>query len=108
MNYLMLLFQDPATFSSDPAAMQAEYAAYGAFTEGVRSGGAFVGGSALNPAEALGVRGTGAKTAPAAARKESLIGYYVIDATAEQAANIAGMCPAAAKGYVELIPFMAM
>lgn len=112
MKYLMLLFQDPDTFSSDKAEMQAEYAAYGTFTEGMRAGGAFVGGSALSPTDARTVRGlndkANVKPGSAEARKEALIGYYVIDAAPEAAVKIAGMCPAAAKGSVELVPFMDM
>ena len=113
MKYMMLLFLDPAKRPADEAAMNAIFAEYGTFTEGIRASGAFLDGDQLSGAQARTIRSTnGSPTVTAGApqpRSEMLGGYYLIEAaTADEAAAIAAKCPAAKGGSIELVPIAAM
>ncbi len=115
MNYVVLLYQDPATFEMTEAQRQAEWAEYGAFTEGVRSSGTFVSGSPLipDPAAARLVRVTGGKTEVMAgqlpSRKERLVGIYTLACgSADEAAALAAQIPVSRKGFCEIVPEMEM
>ena len=57
MDYVVLLYQDPATFNMTPAERDTEYAEYGTFTEKIRQDGTFVDGSPVDPA-------TGSRSTP--------------------------------------------
>ena len=113
MKYMMLLFLDPAKRPADEAAMNAIYAAYGTYTDGIRASGALVAGDQLSGAEARTIRATNGTTSVTAGapqtRSEMLGGYYIIEAaTPEAAAAIAGACPAAHGGSIELVPISEM
>ena len=111
MNYLVLLYDNPAAFPTDPKARDAQFAAYGAFTEAIRSSGHFVSGTPLVPMpdQVRTVKAAGVATGPAHKLPESLVGMYVLDcASIDEAAMIAGKIPAAKTGSVEVVPFMDM
>lgn len=111
MNYLVLLYQNPANFPTDPAKRDAEYAAYGTFTEAIRASGHFVSGTPLTPMpdQVRTVKASGVTNGPAHKLPESLVGMYVLECTSiDEAAMIAGKVPAAKSGSVEVIPFMDM
>jgi hypothetical protein len=52
MDYVVLLYQDPATFNMTDAERNAEYAEYGTFTEKIRADGTFVDGSPVDASSA--------------------------------------------------------
>jgi hypothetical protein len=110
VNYLVLLYQNPANFSTG-AARDAEFQAYDTFTQAIRSSGHFVSGTPLIPVpdQLRTVRSTGATKGPAHPNAEALVGMYVLDCKdIDEAAMIAGKIPAAKTGSVEVVPFMAM
>jgi hypothetical protein len=115
MNYVVLLYQDPATFEMTEAERNAEWAEYGAFTEGAKASGAFVDGCAIVPdaSQARLVRVTAGKTdvmtGQLPSRKEMLVGYYKFNCkTPDDAAALAAKIPAARKGFIEIVPEMEM
>jgi hypothetical protein len=113
MNYVVLLYQDPATFNQTDAERNAEYAEYGTFTEGIKQSGTFVDGSPVDPAGSRLVRVAGGKTevmnGQLPSRKEVLVGYYKFDCkTVDEAATLAAKLPVARKGFVEILPEMEM
>lgn len=119
MKYLLLIYGNEATMQ---AARQAEgkaegdqmLAAYGAYTEAMRTAGVIAGGERLRPsAAATTVRALNGKTqvldGPYADTKEQLGGYYVIDVPdLDSALAWAARCPAASQGAVEVRPIWAM
>jgi hypothetical protein len=115
VNYVVLLYQDPATFDMTEAERQTEYAEYGTFTETIRKDGTFVDGSPIlpDPAQARLVRVVGGKTevmtGQLPSRKELLVGYYKLACnSADDAAALSAKLPAARKGYIEILPEMSM
>jgi hypothetical protein len=111
MQYMLLIYGDEAAMASasedDTKQM---YAAYMKFTEELRSSGAMVAGDELQPA-------TTAKTVttrngdrlvtdgPFAETKETLGGYYLIDAESEdKALEWAAKIPGARYGKIEVRP----
>jgi hypothetical protein len=111
MNYLFLLYQNPATFPSDGAAREAQFKAYGDFTDAVKKSGHFVSGDPVIPMpdQTRTVKTSGVKTGPAHNIPEALVGLYVLDCkTIDEAAMIAGKIPAAKDGCVQVVPFMEM
>ena len=111
MNYLFLLYQNPATFPSDGAARDAQFKAYGDFTEAVRASGHFVSGTPLIPIpdQTRTVKTSGVKNGPAHPIPDALVGMYVLECkTIDEAAMIAGKIPAAKDGSVQVVPFMDM
>jgi hypothetical protein len=111
MNYLFLLYQNPTTFPSDGAAREAQFKAYGDFTEAVRKSGHFISGNPVIPMpdQTRTVKTSGVNSGPAHNIPEALVGLYVLDcASIDEAAMIAGKIPAAKDGCVQVVPFMQM
>jgi len=113
MNYVVLLYQDPATFNMTDAERSAEYAAYGTFTEDIKKNGTFVDGSPVDPAGSRLVRIVGGKTevmnGQLPSRKEKLVGYYKLSGkSVDDIATLAAKIPAARKGFIEILPEMEM
>jgi len=111
MNYLVLLYENPANFPSDEAARNAQFKAYGDFTEAIRASGHFVSGTPLIPMpdQTRTVKTSGVRNGPAHTIPEALVGTYVLDCkTIDEAAMIAGKIPAAKTGSVQVVPFMDM
>ena len=111
MQYVLLIYGDEgAMASASEDDVRAMYAEYGKFTEDLRSNGAMVAGDELQPA-------TTAKTVtvrngdrlvtdgPFAETKETLGGYYVIEADSEdKALEWAAKIPSARHGKIEVRP----
>lgn len=111
MNYLVLLYENPANFPSDGASRDAQFKAYGDFTEAIRASGHFVSGTPLMPMpdQTRTVKASGVANGPAHKIPEALVGMYVLDCkTIDEAAMIAGKVPAAKSGSVQVVPFMDM
>lgn len=113
MDYVVLLYQDPATFNMTDAERNAEFAAYGTFTEKIRKNGTFVDGSPVDTAGSRLVRVTGGKTeimtGQLPSRKEALVGYYKLKGkNADEVATLVAEIPAARKGFIEILPEMEM
>ena len=110
MRYLVLIYSQEPT-SPPPAARIAEIgAAYGAYTKMLRDRGAFVDGDELQDtptATTIRVRdGQPLITdGPFAETKEALGGYYLIEAAdLDEAIELAGQCPGANWGSIEVRP----
>ena len=110
--YLLLIVEDETAFQSGgQASFDDVMAAHMAFTEEVSQlGGTILGGEALQPvATAAFLRGTRTDGVtvvdnPSPDLKETLGGYYLIEAADdEQAQRIGGRCPAQ-YGYIEVRP----
>jgi hypothetical protein len=113
MDYVVLLYQDPATFNMTEAERNAEYAEYGTFTEGIKKSGQFVDGSPVDPAGSRLVRVTGGKTevmnGQLPSRKEVLVGYYKLSGkNVDDIATLVAKLPVARKGFIEVLPEMEM
>jgi len=111
MKYLCLIYSDesqwPKQPTSDADTMMAEY---GAFTEGIKKSGQYIGGNRLQPtATASTVRIRNGKLSttdgPFAETKEQLGGYYLIEAKDLNAAiQVAAKIPGARAGSIEVRP----
>jgi hypothetical protein len=111
--YMLLIFADPADGpAQDSPEGQAEWQAWGTYTQGLKDAGAFVSGEPLeapSTATTVSVR-NGERVVtdgPFAETKEWLGGFYVIeaddlDAALEHAASI----PNVGYGHVEVRPLM--
>jgi len=113
MDYMVLLYQDPATFNMTEAERNSDYAEYGTFTEKVRADGTFVDGSPVDPAGSRLVRVVAGKTevmnGQLPTRKEALVGYYKLKGkNADDVAKLVASIPAARKGFIEILPEMEM
>jgi hypothetical protein len=111
MQYVLLIYGDQAAMATaSDGDRQAMYAEYGKFTEDLRSSGAMVAGDELQPAAT-------AKTVtmrngdrlvtdgPFAETKETLGGYYLIEADSEdKALEWAARIPGARHGKIEVRP----
>ena len=113
MQYMCLIYGDEngaATLSEDDR--NAMFAAYGEFTESIKSSGHMVGGDALHPAStATTVRVRDGETlvtdGPFAETKEQLGGFFFVQAPSFAAAcEWAAKVPAARYGSVEVRPVM--
>jgi hypothetical protein len=112
MRYLLLIYEPerPPESEIDPAAAQAEMAAYGAFTQEVKDRGLFEGGEALQPsttATSVRVRDSRAETTdgPFAEAKEVLGGFYLLDCRdLDEATELAAKIPAVNRGTIEIRP----
>jgi hypothetical protein len=115
MHYMLLIYGNEAGMQSASKA-QAEQmmAAYGAYTQAIKTAGVMVGADRLKPtSSASTVRVTDGKTkvldGPYAETKEQLAGYYLIDVPDLDAAlSWAARCPGAAHGSVEVRPVWTM
>jgi hypothetical protein len=109
MQYLLALYMDESGWDKmTPEQQQQGVAAYGAYTEALKSAGVLVGSNRLRPSStATTVRTANGKTqvldGPFAESKEQLAGYYLINVADLDAAMLwAGRCPAAQHGIVEV------
>ncbi len=115
MKYLCLLYEDERLWTKmSPDEAGGVLGEYGAFTEGIRTSGHFVGGEPLEPthtATTVRVRNGKLSTTdgPFAETREQLGGYYLIDAQdLNDAIQVASRIPAAKTGSVEVRPIMKM
>ena len=110
MRYLLLIYTPESTQPVPDEAMQAENAAYGAFTADIRERGLFQAGEALTPTStATTVRVRVGRTVttdgPFAETKEALGGFYLIDAKdLDEAIDVAARIPGAQRGSIEIRP----
>ena len=114
MQYMCLIYGDEngrATTMSEED-QNAMFAAYGEFTESIKSSGHMVGGDALHPAStATTVRVRDGETlvtdGPFAETKEQLGGYYLIEAKdLNDAIRVAAQIPSSRIGSIEVRPIM--
>ncbi|MBL8155945.1 MAG: YciI family protein [Anaerolineae bacterium] len=108
MQYMCLIYGNEA--NQTPEQIQAEMAAYNAFTAMVRDRGAFVSAEALHPTNAAttvrvrdGKRVT--TDGPFAETKEQLGGFYIVNCKdLDEAIELASHIPGAASGSIEIRP----
>ena len=110
MRYLVLIYGEEPTSPPSPAQIAEIGAAYGAYTAMLRDRRAFVDGDELQPTStATTIRVRDGQTlitdGPFAETKEALGGFYMIDAADLDAAiELAGACPGASWGSIEVRP----
>lgn len=115
MQYLLMLYAEEGGWSRmSPAEQEQGIAAYGAYTQALKTAGALVGSNRLQgTANATTVRVAKGKSqvldGPYADSKEQLAGYYLIDvADLDAALAWAARCPGASHGIVEVRPVWSM
>ncbi|HEY5257027.1 MAG TPA: YciI family protein [Candidatus Baltobacteraceae bacterium] len=114
MQYALLIYSDPSAAPKTEEEGNALYAEFMAFTNDIRSSGAFVSGEPLAmPTSATTVRVRDGKVAvsdgPFAETKEWLGGIYVIEAPSlDDALEVAKKCPGSKYGSVEIRPIAEM
>ena len=110
MRYLVLIYNEEQAAPPPPARLTEVAAAYNGYTAMLRERGAFVGGDELQPTStATTVRIHDGRTlvtdGPFAETKEALGGYYLIEAAdLDEAIELAGACPGANWGSIEVRP----
>ena len=109
MQYLLTLYSEESGWEKmTPEQQKQGVAAYMAYSDALKSAGAYVGSNRLRPsATATTVRTTNGKTqvldGPFVDSKEQLGGYFLIDVPDLDAAmSWAGKCPGAQHGVVEV------
>jgi hypothetical protein len=115
MQYLLMLYAEEGGWARmSPAEQEQGVAAYGAYTQALKTAGALVGSNRLQgSATATTVRVANGKPqvldGPYADSKEQLAGYYLVDvADLDAALAWAARCPAASHGIVEVRPVWGM
>jgi len=115
MQYLLMIHTDEKAMQAASKDQVANMmAAYGAYTQAMKEGGAYVGGERLHPSSnGTVVRVKDGKTSvlngPYAEIKEQLGGYYLIEAPdLDGAIAWAARCPGAQTGAIEVRPIWAM
>jgi hypothetical protein len=115
MQYLLMLYSDPAGFGRmTPAEQQQAMGAYMAYTEALKKAGVYVGSNRLQPTSAATtVRVTNGKSqvlnGPYADSREQLGGYYLVDLPdLDSALSWAARCPGASHGVIEVRPVWTM
>jgi len=115
MQYLLMIHADENGFAKLPKAeLDKSMAAYGAYTEALKTAGVLRGGERLQPTStATVVKTKNGKTSvlngPYAEIKEQLGGYYVIEvADLDAAIGWAARCPGAQSGAIEVRPIWPM
>jgi hypothetical protein len=115
MHYMLLIYGNEAGMQSATKAQSEQMmAAYGAYTQAVKTAGIMVAADRLKPTSAAStVRVTDGKTkvldGPYAETKEQLAGYYLIDVPDLDAAlSWAARCPGANHGSIEVRPIWTM
>ena len=113
MKYLCLIYSDESQWPKMPKAEQDKWMAeYGAFTEGIKRSGHYVGSERLESASAATVvRQRNGKVSvtdgPFAETKEQLGGFYLIAAKdLNEAIQLASKIPGARHGSIEVRPVM--
>jgi len=111
MRYLCLIYENEKQYETMPKNQtDAVMAEYGAFTQGIKESGHYLGGNALQPtpsATTLRVRNgkVSATDGPFAETKEQLGGYYLINAKdLNDAIQVASRIPSAKYGSIEVRP----
>ena len=111
MQYLLMLYGNEGSWSQMTPAEQAQgVAAYAAYTQALKTGGALVGSNRLqNSTTATTVHVADGKSqvldGPYVDSKEQLAGYYLIEANDLDAAiGIAARIPSARDGSIEVRP----
>jgi hypothetical protein len=113
MRYLLMIYGNESA-ELNPTEMEGMMSAYNAFTNEVKSSGAYQGGEALQPtATATTVRVRNGDTqltdGPFAETKEQLGGFYLLDCKdLDQAIAYAAKIPGASHGSVEVRPIWEM
>jgi len=115
MQYLLMIYGNEAAMqSAGKAEVEQMLAAYGAYSEAMRTSGVIRGGERLRPSSAATtVRVADGKTkvlnGPYAETKEQLGGYFLIDVPDLDAAlSWAARCPGASHGVIEVRPIWPM
>jgi hypothetical protein len=116
MKYMLLIYTDNDVWQREvgEAGSGQEMAAYGSFTNDLVQSGAMQGGEPLQPtstASTVRIRnGQQVVTdGPFAETRETLGGYYVVEARDKQhAIELAAKCPGAKTGAIEVRPIMAL
>jgi hypothetical protein len=115
MQYMLLIYDDEQAWTGLSEAERGTiFGEYGAFTEGLRSSGAFVAGDPLQPSSsATSVRVRDGQQlvtdGPFAETKEQLGGYYIVEAESiDEAIAHAAKIPSARYGTIEVRPIMAL
>jgi hypothetical protein len=115
MQYLLLIYGNEAGMqSASKADMEQMMAAYGAYTQAMKTAGVMVGSNRLKPSgSASTVRIADGKTkvldGPYAETKEQLGGYYLIEVPdLDTALSWAARCPGASHGSKEVRPIWTM
>src|ERR1700691_2955283 len=115
MQYLLLIYGNEAgTQSASKADMEQMMAAYGAYTQAMKTAGVMVGSNRLKPSgSASTVRIADGKTkvldGPYAETKEQLGGYYLIEVPdLDTALSWAARCPGDSHGTMEVRPIWTM
>ena len=113
MRYLCLIYSDDSQWSKMPKADQDKWMAeYGAFTEGIKKSGHYVGSDRLESAStATVIRQRNGKVSitdgPFVETKETLGGFFMIAAKdLDEAIQLASKIPGARHGSVEVRPVM--
>jgi len=111
MRYLCLIYENEKSYTTMPKEQSdSVMAEYGAFTQGIKDSGHYIGGNALQPtpsATTLRVRNGKVSTTdgPFAETKEQLGGYYLINAKdLNDAIQVASKIPSAKFGSIEVRP----
>jgi len=115
MEYMLLIFSNEAGMQSASKADESQIlAAYGAYTEAMKTAGVMTGSNRLKPtASATTVRVANGKSqvlnGPYAETKEQLGGYFLINVPDLDAAlSWAARCPGASHGTIEVRPICLM
>ena len=113
MKYLLLIYENEASFAGIPEAEQGKiFEEYMTYTKRIKKEGKYVSGEALEPVStATTVRVKNGKTVttdgPFAETKEQLGGFYLVDATnLDEAIALAAGIPASRNGCIEVRPIM--
>ena len=113
MKYLCLIYEDQTQWAKLPKAEADKvFAEYGAYTDGIKKSGHYLGGEALQPtqtATTLRVRNGKLSTTdgPFAETKEQLGGFYLLEAKdLNDAIQAAAKIPSARYGSIEVRPIM--
>ena len=110
MQYALLIYTPEREGDVAPDVIQTEMEGYNAFTEHIRSKGVMKGGEALDSvATATTVRVVDGRTittdGPFAETKETLGGFYLVEAAdLDEAIAYAAMIPGAQRGCIEVRP----
>jgi hypothetical protein len=111
MKFLVLLYQDPATFPTDAAGQAKQIAAYETYTQSVLATNSLVGGNPLVPMpdHVRTIAAGSTKPGPPQPRAQALIGFYILEfPTLDAAVASARAIPAASAGSIEVVPFRDM
>lgn len=112
MKYMLLIYNDPTTWSNDPADGEKMMGEYMAFTQAIVDSGELVAGDPLqgvDTATTVRVRDGHVATTdgPYAETKEHLGGYYIVDVKdLDRAIEVAALIPGAKDGSIEVRPLM--